>query len=111
MDEREQRIVANEALFREVNERVQELQTSFGGGANDQLAAVCECGDERCTERLSLDYAAYEKLRSNPATFAVVPGHEVPDVEHVVARHGSYLVVEKAPEAARLAAELDSRSP
>ena len=43
----------------------------------------------------------------DPTRFAVVPGHESPEVEYVVARHHGYEVVEKKPgEPAKTAAEL-----
>jgi hypothetical protein len=41
----------------------------------------------------------------------VAPGHEIPDIERVVARHPSYFVVEKQdPDAAEVARESDPRT-
>lgn len=46
----------------------------------------------------------YRAVRSDPRTFAIVDGHEEPDVEHVVERTDRYTVVRKDPgEPARLA--------
>jgi hypothetical protein len=56
---------------------------------------MCECADASCTGVLTLTPAEYEKLRSNSRRFAVLPGHEVDDVERVVETHSRYLVVEK----------------
>ena len=96
MGAREERIGKNEALFREVNERITEVTQ---GLADDAEAAefLCECGDEACTRTLELSLAAYEELRADATTFAVVAGHEQPDVESVVSRHGGYVVVRKHP--------------
>jgi hypothetical protein len=105
MDERAKRIGKNEALFREVNERIEEVSA---GGRTEFL---CECGDRDCTQAVTLTLAAYEELRADPDRFAVLPGHELPDVEDVVERHEGYLVVRKHPgEPAELAEARDPRS-
>jgi hypothetical protein len=95
MDERQRRIGENEALFREVNERVQELDRRFGAASSFEI--VCECGDETCFERIPIARAAYGSLRADGATFAVSPGHIAPDVEGVVEEHGAYWVIGKRP--------------
>ena len=45
-DLRRDRIARNEVLFREVNERVQEIA---GGSVSDTVLLVCECGRADCT--------------------------------------------------------------
>ena len=106
-DERTRRVGRNEALFREVNERVEGLARDFGV-ADEPLELLCECGNAECVERISMSTPEYRELRSDPTRFAVVPGHEEPDVEKVVERRGGYDVVQKvAGEPARLAAETD----
>jgi len=108
MDEREQRIGLNEALFREVNEAVSGISEGF---AAPDFEIVCECGDLGCTERIHVTSAAYSALRSESHQFAVVPGHEIPDVERVIADEGGYYVIRKsAPEARELAERTDSNA-
>jgi hypothetical protein len=110
MDERTERIGLNEALFREVNERVKGINDRFAD-APETAQFVCECGLETCAERIELPLQTYEELRSNPTHFAVRPGHELPDVETVVERHDEYVVVEKkAGDAALVAESTDPRS-
>jgi hypothetical protein len=41
----------------------------------------------------------------------VLVGHELPDVEDVIARHELHLVVEKRGEAGDIAAQTDPRTP
>jgi hypothetical protein len=109
MSSREERIGLNEAIFREVNERIENLAETFGLNTQS-LDLVCECGDSTCEERLSMTRAEYEELRSDPHQFAVHRGHEDPDVESVVARLRGYDVVVKnqgAPE--RIAEQTDPR--
>ena len=108
LDARAKRIGLNEAVFREFNERIEEVAQTFD---LHDLDLVCECGSVDCTERISMSILEYEQLRSEPHHFAVVPGHETPDVETVVATKGAYDVVAKDEGVpAALAEETDPRS-
>jgi hypothetical protein len=110
MGSREERIGLNEAVFREVNERIENLAEGFAL-TSEPLDLVCECGDASCRERITMSHAAYEQLRSNPRRFAVYPGHEAMGVENVVERREGYVIVEKetgAPE--RIAEQTDPRA-
>jgi hypothetical protein len=93
MSSREERIGLNEAVFREVNERIENLAETFD--LKTPLDLICECGDAACDERLSMTRTEYEELRSESHQFAVHPGHEYPDVESVVARLKGYDIVSK----------------
>jgi hypothetical protein len=94
VNERERRIGQNEVLYREVNERVNDLNDQFE--LTDELATfVCECGRLDCSEPMRMTGSEYARVRSDPATFAVKPGHEFPDVEVVVEEHEEYDVVRK----------------
>jgi hypothetical protein len=109
MGAREERIGLNEAVFREVNERLENLAETFDL-ESAPLDLVCECGDANCVERITLTHAEYEQLRSESHQFAVYPGHEEPDVERVIDRRKGYDVVRKstgAPE--RIAEQTDPR--
>jgi hypothetical protein len=109
VDERSRRIGQNEAVFREVNERIERL-TRESQSADEPLAILCECGDEGCRERIELTVSEYERLRSDPTHFAVVPGHAEGDVETVVERLEGYNVVAKDGVPARIAEDRDPRS-
>jgi hypothetical protein len=105
--EGKQRIAMNEATFRKVNEGMQVGQ-ELGG----LLTFICECGRLGCTELIELTRAEYEDLRADPRRFALLAGHEIPDVERVVARHERYLVVEKRGDPAEEIVEhTDPRRP
>jgi hypothetical protein len=94
MDERQRRIGLNEAVFREANERIEEVNRTFEP-LTGELVLVCECGSAECVEKISVTAPAYEELRSDPTHFAIVPGHEIPDVESIVEHHEGYDVVKK----------------
>jgi hypothetical protein len=109
VDTRQQRVAKNEALFRQVNERIEEVNESLD--AEEPSDFLCECGDENCTSPVSLTLAEYEQVRSNPTHFIIAPGHEVVDVERVIARTERFSVVEKfIGEAERIAVDSDPRS-
>jgi hypothetical protein len=109
MDERARRMGENEVLYREVNERVRDLQTGFA--LDDRYVEfVCECARLECYERIRLTPEEYERLRENGRRFAIVHGHDEPEVERVVEENDRFAVVEKnAGEAAALAEAEDPR--
>ena len=103
------RAARNQSLYREVNERIEELNERFDAALEAGATWVCECADTQCSESMELTLGEYEELRSHPNRFAVLPGHVLDTVEHVVATHDGYVVVEKLGPAAHVAAELDPR--
>jgi hypothetical protein len=108
-DPRGERAARNEALFRRVNERVEEVNQAFESLLGD-ADFFCECAEVDCMEKITMTLAEYEELRSDPTHFAVKPGHELPDNERVVEERVRYLVVEKFGRAGERAVELDPRS-
>ena len=103
MSGRTERVGVNEALFREVNERIDRLHDELGGANSFEI--VCECGDASCIERFNITSGEYEDLRRDVHRFALVPGHEQPEFERVVETRRAYLVVEKTDPGAARAAE------
>ena len=110
MTEREERIAINETLFRDLNERVQEVVTTLVLELPSALEIFCECGSADCVAKITLSVAEYEAVRAHPERFFIVPAHEIPDVEDVVERRTGYWVVEKHEEEAQIARERDPRS-
>jgi hypothetical protein len=109
-DDRKRRIGENEVLFRQVNERLEDLNDTFGS-MTGEAAYVCECGNSACIEQITLTLAEYERIRSDPTLFAIVPGHELPDVEEVVEQNPEYHIVRKQPGGpAELAVAHDPRA-
>jgi hypothetical protein len=110
VNERQRRVGENEVLYREVNERVRDLSDQFGLTV-ETVDFVCECGRLDCNEPIKLTGAEYADVRSDGATFAIKPGHELPDTETVVEEHETYFVVRKHEDGpAQLARDADPRS-
>ena len=111
MDDAQRRKAANEAVFREVNERIESLQRRFALADDEPLRLVCECDRIDCSERVEIAVDLYERTRSDSALFFVRPGHEDSSVESVVDSGGGYLIVRKHPgEPQQVAAETDPRA-
>jgi hypothetical protein len=107
--ERERRIGANQAIFREVNERLEKVNQAFSA-MTQSMEIMCECGDMSCAQMISIPLADYERIRRDAALFAVLPGHGAPEVDSVVERHAGYEVVRKHPgEPERVAEATDPR--
>ena len=110
MDFREQRLGVNEAIFREVNERLLGLAKHFRWCKTQSLDLVCECRKATCVERIEMSRAEYEALRAEDTHFAVYPGHADPEIERVLSSHKGYEVVVKEGPAAEVARDLSPSS-
>lgn len=106
--DRQRREAANEGLFREVNEGIQRGQ--WPGDDTEPFGYRCECGRLGCNALVALTPNEYERIRSHPKRFVMLPGHELKEIETVVENAGGYVVVEKRAEAGRQAAASDPRS-
>ena len=107
MSKREERIGRNEALFREVNERIERVTETL---QVETLTILCECGDPSCFEQIEVSLPDYERVRADPTSFFIRAGHEDFDVEDVVEEHEDYHVVRKKDgSAAAQAHKLDPR--
>jgi len=102
---RQERAARNAAVFREVNERLEELRAPTASF----IDFVCECAQVDCVEQILLTVSEYEALRREPERFAVSSGHDNPDVDRVVAEGERYVVVEKIGTGAATARRLDPR--
>jgi len=102
-------LAKNEELFRNVNERIEDVST---GVPRDQplLDFLCECDRDGCEEKVQAARAEYEAVRARPTQFIVLPGHEDRRVERVVSTNDRFTIVEKQGQAAADAEQTDPRS-
>ena len=108
LDNAVEKSARNQVVFREVNERIAELTTLVS--ETDVNLFICECSDTTCAESLEMTAAEYERVRTDGAQFVVVPGHQLPAIEQVVADTGRFLVVETVGAAAAIARDSDPRN-
>jgi hypothetical protein len=109
-DPRATRLAENEARFRDINERMREGLRPVAR-PDEQLPFICECGAAECKDTVALTPTEYERVRADPRDFAIVPGHDVPEVEDVIGGEDQrYAIVRKKPPGDRIAQETDPRS-
>ena len=106
--ELQQRVAANEALRRQVNEAIQRGR-DWPGEQDAPVAFRCECAQLGCNQLVELTLRVYEAVRSNPRRFIVAPGHERAGAETVVESRAGFRVVEKIGQAAAVAEDTDPR--
>ena len=96
----------NEALVREINERIESFNESLKDqGFRDELMTFefqCECGAGAgrapgCEEQVEMTLKEYEEVRAQNDRFVVRPGHENPQLEDIVRQTGTYVIVDKKP--------------
>lgn len=92
--DRRARVGANEALFRQVNERLDDLNSTFAN-LTEAFQVVCECGNVECIDQIPIDTVTYNDVRAEAALFIVVRGHADAQAEAVVQRKDDYEVVRK----------------
>lgn len=99
-----ERAAKNQSLFREVNERIEDLSANAA-----HSAFICECMDESCSESVLMTVEEYEHVRDGSNQFLVLPGHNIDAVEEIVEGNDRFLVVAKLGAGAPIAAQLDPR--
>ena len=104
MEKRFEQQSRNEALLREVNERIADIdkaaeETTF---APDEtlFEFLCECGASdgqagACEEHVQMTINEYDQVRSQDDRFVVHPGHETHVLEWVAGRTDRFIVVDK----------------
>lgn len=101
VDERFARQARNEALFREVNDRIAQLgERAQAWSPDGTVEFLCECGEEGgCGKRVRVPIDVYEHVRQQDDRFVVLPGHETLEIEHAVEWTDDYVVVDKVKAA------------
>jgi len=107
--DREERIAKNEAVARDINERIERNHETSSPAR--LIRMVCECGQATCEQLVSITLAEYEQVRSDPRQFVLARGHVIPDVERIESENDRFVVVRKREGTpAAVAVEEDPRS-
>ena len=101
--------------YREINEHLSQVYNQFAAGTDpdrevpELLELFCECGQTRCGERVKVHPVTYERVRSDPTTFVLAPGHGVAAVEEMIERGDGFLIARNFGRAAEIARAADPR--
>lgn len=99
--------IENEMIFRRINEKVgdglqaldamhiEDGHIDLISDGNLVLQFKCECSDENCAGRISMQLAKYQDVHIDRNTFIVLPEHQVDSIETVLAKTAEYSVVKK----------------
>ena len=90
------RIARHQAARRTVNNA---LAAGRGDLDTEQMPFLCECGVLGCNTLIEISGRDYRDLRDHPRRFAVRAGHDVTEVDRVIARYPTgTVVVEVEPD-------------
>ena len=109
MNRSDEQKARNEILFREVNERIEEVSEEVDRH-DSGLIVLCECDQAGCVAQIELTRVEYDTVRASPTCFVTVPGHEDTRIARIVESHPRFVVAEKQGEAAEMAIEHDPRA-
>lgn len=87
-----------------MNHRTVERVESFDRSA-DRYLLMCECAMSECQDMVSVSRADYDRVRSDPRWFMVLPDHVTAAAEDVVEQTDRFWIVERREPAGRAAAE------
>src|SRR3954470_5506289 len=83
-----------ESLYREVNERMNDVSAQRASFDMPQ-DVICECAQRECSKLITMTAVEYRGLRLNGTWFVIAPDedHFFPEVERIVAQDVHYWVV------------------
>jgi hypothetical protein len=93
----ERRLKENEVIFQQANKGVAEFVAEESGD-DRVIRFYCECSNIDCRERIPLRPSEYHKLHKSQRRFIALKGHEMPQIEKIVAKFDTFSVVEKIGE-------------
>jgi hypothetical protein len=91
--ESRQAAIEIEKTFRSANKSI--LDVAAGLDVGGRVPFLCECSDTRCRELIRMPWEEFAALHRHGDLYVVVPGHELLEVEQLVAESKRYNVVEK----------------
>jgi hypothetical protein len=87
------RVRENEETFARANDQIRTSAERYD--FNEAVPFLCECSEASCTESIRLSLSDYREARGEGAAFILLPGHDDPHVERIVAQGDGYVLVEK----------------
>jgi hypothetical protein len=106
---RKERVADSEGTGRLANE-VLNRSAPESWGRDGQATFRCECGDDVCSDPLTIPRELYERIRGDSMLFLIRPGHEVPEAEDVIEKGEGYWIVRKHEDVRPIVERSDPRT-
>ncbi len=90
----------NEVGFQKTNDILSDTAKELVAGSGEKLIAfafTCECSDLLCVADVHLTVQEFERISKRKGWFCVIADHQQVDIEKVVEKHDTHLIVEKLP--------------
>ena len=99
-----ERRARNQVVYRLVNDRILDVNDSFGEW--DHAVFLCECGNPSCETTVEMTGSEYGAVRARPTHFLIAVDHLEPTVDQLVSKVDRFWVVQTLPgEPTRIAEE------
>jgi hypothetical protein len=95
MASRHERLEQNQRMFRDANERFEDVVEQSALDGVRPVAFLCECADIECLGRIEITTGDYDAAHIDSDHYVILPGHTTIDGEEIVENNVSYLVVDK----------------
>jgi hypothetical protein len=102
--------------YREINEHLAQVYNQLAASSEpdkrvpELMELFCECGHQPpCRERVKVSAVTYERVRADPTTFILSPGHGIAAVEEMIERGDGFLIARNFGRAAAIARAADPR--
>ena len=90
---REERVAKNEAVVREINQKIKQAVES--NPPDSFMHIVFECGYVECDLFIAVTKEEYDRIRNDPLLFGVVGEHVILDIEQILTENDRFTIVEK----------------
>jgi hypothetical protein len=84
-------VLARQAYLRDLNDRI---ATALPYRIGDDVVVLCECGRADCSDWVRLTAELYRNVRRESRWLVVLTGHELPGIDRIRQRRGSFTIVE-----------------
>ena len=87
------RIRESQEAFAKANEQIRASAERYG--FEQRVPFLCECSEATCTKSVRLFLTSYREARAAVEGFILLPGHDDPKLERIVAHGDGYVLVER----------------
>ena len=95
MVSRQERLEHNQQIFRDANERFEDIVEENGFDGVRPVPFLCECADMTCRGTIEITTGDYDAAHIDSDHYVILRGHQTIDNEVIVEDNVTYLVADK----------------